>query len=242
MPKTKLSEFKLGDKVKILPKESQPNSWGDIWTSDMDSMVGSIREVDGYNGNRNTYTVGGLNFPRESLLPIEEDAMTRTQNVEDRMNMDRFKVGDEVVVTEVVLKQKGWESSWLLKMNEAVGKKFKVKAINNDLGYCLSTGGSGIGRFGPGEDYWFPEAALSSASAVDVNPLVQPAAKAPAKKKRVRVGPDPGTRRRALTCGGISWVSSERSWPSRRRRLCSRTAPRWSSRQSKCAAPSAIPR
>ena len=71
-------------------------------------------------------------------------------------------------------------------------------------GYELGTGALGS-PFLKGENYWFPEAALTAASKVDVNPLVpqtKPATAKKNKKKRIRVGPGPWD---AAPCTHLRW-------------------------------------
>ena len=203
MPKTSLSELKAGAKVRILSKDYAPAQWGDVWTDEMTRWVGSFKTVDGFNSTRNTYVILGLNFPRECLVPVteEEAAMEIVKNVEDRMNKGLFNVGDEVVVTRIVLEQKGWGASWNPKMNFAVGKKCKIVSKDNNSGFGLNTGELGE-PFSKGEAYWFPEAALTAASKVDVNPLVPQTKPATAKKKRIRVGPGPWD---AAPCTHLRW-------------------------------------
>lgn len=210
MEKTKLPELKPKDKVRILARMYAPQKWGDIWASpNMDEMVGSIREVDAYNSIRDTYVVSGFNFPRECLEPVSKEVakMEATKNVEDLQNMDRFNAGDEVIVTAIVEKQKGWEAIWNPKMNFAVGKKLKVirKSMPYDMGrssgYELATSSLGS-PFLNDENYWFPEAALSAASGVDVKPLMPQTKSSGVKKKRVRVGPGPWD---AAPCTHLRW-------------------------------------
>ena len=117
-----MSEFKVGDVVRVVKRVEKENGWDNQWIPEMDEFIGGefVVENENFRGISLLDDGNGLwfRFPPSSLELVKAKEIV-------------FEVGDVVRVVTCVEEEAGWQNDWVPEMDEFIGGEFVVN--NNDV-------------------------------------------------------------------------------------------------------------
>jgi hypothetical protein len=91
-PKTKMVEFKAGDRVRVVKKVKQQNGWRNGWVSSMDDSIGNEYVINRIDEHGVFFTVGyensihGLGFPTNSLELVYQEPVTAKPKIKTEID------------------------------------------------------------------------------------------------------------------------------------------------------------